>query len=374
MKEGNSLNMIPVVDPRAQYHELREEIDGAVLEVLGSGRYILGEAVTRFEAEMRSFLSLEAAFGCANGTDALILTLMAYELNEGDEVLVPAFSFVAPLEAIVLCGAIPRLVDVDPETFNIDPDMIEESLSPRTRAIVAVHLFGQCADMDPIIETARLNDLKVIEDAAQSFGAASSGKLAGSMGDACCFSFYPTKNLGCMGDGGLVGAMDQDIVPRLQYLRNHGEERKYHHTMVGMNSRLDELQAAIMLAKFPLVEKWNLRRAEIASMYDQAFSDLDLRVPVVGAGNTHVYHQYTVKLAGRDDLKAHLEKKRISTAVHYPLPLSIQPAYAQFNDAGRGFPVAERLAEEVLSLPVYPHMDDGMLNRVIDGVRSFFGR
>lgn len=374
IKENSEAQVIPVVDLRAQYLELREDIDRAVRDVLESGRYILGESVARFESEMTSYLSLEAAFGCGNGTDALILSLMAYDLKPGGEVLLPAFSFVAPLEAVVLCGAIPRFIDVDPETFTIDPNGVREAISSRTKAIIVVHLFGQCADMNPILEVAGVHEIPVIEDAAQSFGAKQEGKPAGSMGEICCFSFYPTKNLSCMGDGGMVGTRDASVVERLKYIRNHGEVEKYRHAMVGMNSRLDEIQAAVLLTKLPLVEKWNARRAEIARMYDDAFDGLDLQVPAVGKGNLHVYHQYTLQVSGRDELVSYLEGKKIATAIHYPHPLTHQPAYRESAPAKGSLLVTEELSKRVLSLPIYPQMNDGQVNRVIEAVRSFFGR
>ncbi len=373
MGKNSDTSFVPIVDLRAQYQEIREEIDRAVNDVLASGWYIFGNSVAKFEEEIRSYLSIEAAFGCGNGTDALTLAMMAYDLGPGDEVILPAFTFIAPLESIVLRGAKPRFVDVDPASFNIDPDEIEAALTPATKAIVVVHLFGQCADMDRIMELARAHDIRVIEDAAQSFGAARSGRRAGSMGDICCFSFYPTKNLSCMGDGGMIGTTDPGAVDKIRFLRNHGEMEKYRHSMVGMNSRLDELQAAILLAKLPFVEIWNKKRAEIAVRYDQAFSDLDLKVPTVERDNIHIYHQYTVQLTNRDELIAHLQAKNIATAVHYPYPLIQQPAYAEYVENPDGFPVASRLSRQVVSLPVFPQMSDDQVNRVIEGVRSFFG-
>jgi dTDP-4-amino-4,6-dideoxygalactose transaminase len=364
---------IPVTDPRAQYLELRAETDRAVAEVLASGRYILGPSVSAFEEEVAGRLGLEAAFGCANGTDALVLCLMAAGVGEGDEVLVPAFTFVAPAEAIVLCGGSPRFVDVDPATFNVDPDGLRSSLSGRTKAAVVVHLFGQCAEMDPILEAAGATGTVVIEDAAQAFGALQGGRPAGGIGDLCGFSFYPTKNLGCMGDGGLVGTRDPRWVDALRFLRNHGEVEKYRHAMIGMNSRLDEVQAAVLRVRLAAVDRWNARRAEIAAAYDAAFSGLDLMTPHVAKGNVHVYHQYTVRTPRRDDLIVHLAARGISAAVHYPCPVHLQPAYARFSAGEGAFPVAERLAREVVSLPIYPHMDDAQVGRVIEGVRSFFG-
>jgi dTDP-4-amino-4,6-dideoxygalactose transaminase len=298
---------------------------------------------------------------------------MAAGVEKGDEILVPAFTFVAPAEAAVLCGATPRFVDVDPGTFNIDPAALRESLTLRTRAVIAVHLFGQCADMDPIVAAAGPAGVRIIEDAAQAFGARYRGEPAGSIGEFACFSFYPTKNLACMGDGGLVGTRDPEAVEPLRYLRNHGEVEKYRHALVGMNSRLDEIQAAILRVKLPRVEEWNARRSRIARMYDDAFTGLELRIPTVGPGNEHVYHQYTVQTRRRDDLITHLTARKIATAIHYPLPLPMQPAYRAYGPGEGAFPVAERLAREVVSLPIGPHMDDGHVNRVIEGVRSFFG-
>jgi dTDP-4-amino-4,6-dideoxygalactose transaminase len=370
--KGEEEQVVPILDLGAQYRELQEEIDRAVADVLGSGWYILGNYVRKLEEEMRSFLSLEAAFGCANGTDALITSLMALGLEEGDEVLLPAFSFVAPLEAVVLCGATPRFVDVDYETYNIDPEDLKWKISSRTRAIIVVHLFGQCCDMDPILEAASPGNIMIIEDAAQVFGASYRGKRAGSIGDICCFSFYPTKNLGCAGDGGLIGTTDPAVVNKLRYLRIHGEEKKYRHTMVGMNSRLDEIQAAILLAKLPSLKKWNMRRAEIAAMYDDAFRGLDVKVPVVIEGNNHIYHQYTLRVPRREEFISHLSGQNVATAIHYPLPLNLQPAYAEYDSGKGSLPVAERLTGEVISLPIFPQMTDSMIDQVIEGVRSFF--
>ncbi len=372
MEKKNDTSFVPIVDLRAQYQEIQWEIDRAVQDVLESGWYIFGNAVGKFEEEMRSYLSIEAAFGCGNGTDALTLAMMAYGFGPGDEVILPAFSFVAPLEAIVLCGAKPCFVDVDPASFNIDPDGIEVAMTPATKAIIVVHLYGQCCDMDRIMKLARERGVRVIEDAAQSFGASRSGRRAGSMGDICCFSFYPTKNLSCMGDGGMIGTGDPDVVDKIRFLRNHGEVEKYRHAMVGMNSRLDELQAAILLAKLPFVERWNKKRAEIAARYDQEFKDLDLTIPTVEEGNVHIYHQYTLQSARRDRLIAHLQTKNIATAVHYPFPLTQQPAYTGFVEDPDTFPVANRLSQQVLSLPIFPQMSDDQVVRVIEGVRSYF--
>lgn len=368
---------VPLLDLQAQYTSIRTELDQAVREVVESQRFVLGPAVERLEAEIAERVGAPHAIGCASGTDAILLPLKALELENGAEVLVPAFTFFATAGAVWNAGLKPVFTDIDPITFNMTAETIEAALTPGTRAVVVVHLFGQMADMAPILELARERGLAVIEDAAQSIDARQrvdgAWRAAGSLGDAGSLSFFPTKNLGAFGDGGMVTARDEELAERVRKLRVHGGRQMYHHEMVGTNSRLDALQAAVLSAKLPHLDRWVEARRAHAAFYDDAFADLDeVTTPVVAEGNQHVYNQYTIRAERRDALRAHLEADGIGSGVYYPVPLHEQACFSSLGCARGDFPESERAATEVVSLPVFPELTVHQRERVAQSVRSFY--
>jgi dTDP-4-amino-4,6-dideoxygalactose transaminase len=361
---------IPVLDLQKQYEQIAETLESSVLEVLRSGNYILGKKLARLEQEIASLCGSSFGIGVANGTDALILALWALDIGPGDEVITSPFTFAATAEAIVLRGARPVFVDVDAATFNIDASLIERAVTPATRAILPVHLYGQPADMDAINSIAGKRGLKVIEDNAQAIGATYHGQTTGSLSDVACISFYPTKNLGACGDAGMLVTSDPALADRLKVLRAHGSRKRYYHDELGVNSRLDEIQAVALLAKLPYLNLWNQLRAKIANAYGERLAGCPgLMVPRVAPGTTHVFHQYTVRILGnslerRDGVKQELAARNIDSMCYYPLPLHLQPAFAHLGYRPGDFPVAETLANEVLSLPMYPELGDKDIDRV----------
>lgn len=372
------------IDLNRQYRKLRRHISKALLAVAAEGSFILGERGKKLEARIAEFIGAPYAIGLNSGTDALFLSLKAFDIGHGDEVMTTPFSFIATAEIIANAGAKPVFADIDPLTFNIDPKRIEKKITRKTKAIIPVHLYGQMADMSAIMRIAKKHKLAVIEDAAQALGASQrlNGKvrIAGSIGDAACFSFFPTKNLGAYGDAGMVTTRHTALAREICLLRNHGAQEKYRHDRLGYSSRLDELQAAVLLAKLPHLTTWNRARARLAARYTKAFAGLrGLTVPFVARGNTHIFHQYTIRLpAGRqgtprrDELKEHLAGHSIPTVVHYPLPLHLQPAFAYLGHKKGDFSEAERAAREVLSLPLYPELKEKEQDRVIRAILSFF--
>jgi dTDP-4-amino-4,6-dideoxygalactose transaminase len=352
---------IPVYDPLPEVEALWEELQAAALRVLRSGRYILGPEVEAFEEEVAAYLGVKHAIGVNSGTDALVIALRALGVGPGDEVITTPFTFFATAEAISLVGATPVFVDIDPRTFNINPELIPSAITPRTKAILPVHLYGLPAEMDPILEIARSHGLKVLEDCAQAFGATYKGKKVGTLGDAGAFSFFPTKNLGGFGDGGLIATDSYKVAEKARMLRVHGSRRKYYNEAVGYNSRLDALQAALLRVKLPRVDTWNEARRQVALRYNELLSDIPgLVLPGVSPG--HVFHQYTVRIPGRrDEVQRALEAQGIGTMVYYPVPLHRLPVYAHI---GLSLPQAERASEEVLSLPMGPALDAENLSRV----------
>jgi dTDP-4-amino-4,6-dideoxygalactose transaminase len=346
---------IPVYDPLPEVEALWEELQAAALRVLRSGRYILGPEVEAFEEEVAQYLGVKHAIGVNSGTDALVIALRALGVGPGDEVITTPFTFFATAEAISLVGATPVFVDIDPRTFNINPDLIPSAITPRTKAILPVHLYGLPAEMDPILEIARSHGLKVLEDCAQAFGATYKGRRVGTLGDAGAFSFFPTKNLGGFGDGGLIVTNSDEVAERARMLRAHGSRRKYYNEAIGYNSRLDTLQAALLRVKLPRVDAWNEARRQVASRYNELLAGLlGLVLPEVSEG--HVFHQYTVRVLGgkRDEVQRALEAQGIGTMVYYPVPLHRLPVYTHM---GLSLPEAERAAQEVLSLPMGPALD-----------------
>ena len=376
---------IPVCDVRWQYLELQQEIDEALKAVAANGNYILGPNVKAFEKEVATFFGSEHAVGVASGTDALHLALRALNIGPGDEVITSPFTFVATTEAIGLVGATPVFVDIDSTTFNINSRLIESKITERTRAIMPVHLYGQPCAMNSIIQLAEKHQLFVIEDCAQAFGATYRGRPVGTLGDIGCFSFFPTKNLGCMGDGGLVITKKTDIFERVEMLRRHGGRKKYHHEELGLNSRLDEIQAAILRLKLPFIKKWNHLRQHAAKRYSEQVRDIssdrnilkptsvfnsekpDSNVPEC----EHVFHQYTIRSAERESLAAHLKAAGISTAVYYPMPLHKQPVHARVKAYPNDLVNSEIAASEVLSLPMFPGLTDEQVDRVCQEIRCW---
>jgi len=363
----------------AQYKSIKNSVNSAVFKTLKSGSFILGKNVKTFEEKISKLVGAKYAVGVNSGTDALFLSLKALDIGSGDEVITTPFSFIATAEVIANCGARPVFVDIEPETFNIDADKIEGVITKRTKAIIPVHLYGQMADMDKIMRIAKSKRLYVIEDAAQAIGASQrinmNGKwrMAGSIGTIGCFSFFPTKNLSAAGDAGMAVTNNKKIAERLRMLRNHGAKFKYYHELLGYSSRLDEIQAAILLVKLSHLSKWNRARQRIANQYRKAFSQIsDVFPPVTADSNVHVFHQYTIRIPHRDALKEYLGKRGIPTAVHYPLPLHFQPALKYLGYKKGDFPEAERVAHEVISLPIYPELTAADINRVIKTVKTFF--
>ena len=362
---------IPAFDLTRQYASLKEAIDGAVRRVVESGQFVLGEEVEALEEEVAAFLGVGHAVGLASGTDALHLALRAAGIGPGDEVLVPAFTFVAPAEVVVYCGATPVFVDIDPETFALDPDAAAAALTARTRALIPVHLFGHPAPMEEIGALADRHGLAVVEDVAQAFGARCGGSMVASLGLAGCLSFFPTKNLGAYGDGGMVVTNDTALADEVRRLRVHGSAERYLHQVVGYNSRLDALQAAILRAKLPHLQGWNDARRRIASAYTAGLEKVEgLICPKEAEGAYHVYHQYTVRTPRRDLLKERLAEEGISTAVHYPVPLPAQEAFGGEGYREGSFVESERASKEVLSLPMFPELTDEEVERVVRAVQN----
>lgn len=362
---------IPLVDLKAQYQAIKPEIDAAMQRVVNNTQFILGKEVAEFEKNFAAYCSAKHCVGTDSGTAALHLALIICGIKPGDEVITTGHTFVATAEVISLTGARPVFVDIDPRTYNIDPNALERAITPRTRAIIPVHLYGQPAEMDPILEIARQHNLFVIEDAAQAHGAEYRGRRAGSMGAIACFSFYPGKNLGAYGDAGALVTNDDDLAARARMLRDHGRKEKYEHQIVGYGYRLDALQAAILGAKLPHLDVWNARRREIADYYTELFSNTDLVLPYVPPHITPAYHLYVVRAKNRDALQKHLKERSIEAGIHYPIPLHLQPVYKNLGYKPGDFPHTEKAANEVLSLPMYPELTEAQINRVVEAVREF---
>ncbi len=363
--------VIPLVDLKAQYVGIKDEIDAAIRRVLESTQFILGPEVEQFEQEFARLCGTAHAVGTSSGTSALHLALLACGAQPGHEVITVSYTFIAVAEAISQTGAQPVFVDIDPETYTIDPVKIEAAITPRTRAIIAVHLYGQCADMDPIRELARQHNLAIIEDAAQAHGAEYKGQRAGAIGDIGCFSFYPGKNLGAYGDGGIIVTNDPEKASIARLLRNHGRRTKYEHLTEGYNYRLDALQAAILRVKLKHLAEWNEQRRSVAHRYNELLAQLPIQTPV--ERSKHVYHLYVIRSAHRDRLYDYLREHEILTGIHYPIPLHLQPAYRNHPQAGEGrFPVTEQCAREVLSLPMYPELTDEQVVTICEAIKRFY--
>lgn len=363
---------VPLCDIAAQYRALQDEIEGAVLRVLRSGQAILGPEVARFEEETAAYCQAAYAVGCASGTDALSLALHALDIGPGDEVILPPFTFFATAGCVLRCGATPVFADIDPLTFNLDPDAIEAKVTPRTRAVMPVHLFGQCADLSPIWDLADKHSLYVIEDAAQSFGADYQGRRCGTLGDISCFSFYPSKTLGALGDAGLVTTNNAALARKMAALRVHGSETKYFHKYLGWNARLDAVQAAILRVKLPHVEGWIEARRDAAARYDALIEDADLNGflhrPHSRPYGRHTFNQYVVRVSAghRDALMKHLKDQGVGCDVYYPLSLHQQECVGHLGYSDGDFPASEEAARAVLALPLYPEITETQQRRVVD--------
>lgn len=391
---------IPLIDLKAQYNSLAEELNKAMIEVLSSANYIMGKNVFEFEKEFAEFLGVKHAISVGNGTDALVVALKAMGIGEGDEVITTPFTFFATAEAISAVGATPVFVDVNKEDFNIDVTKIEEKITDKTKAIMPVHIFGQCADMDSINEIAKQHNLLVVEDACQAIGGKYKGKRIGSLGDVACFSFFPTKNLGCAGDGGMIVTDNDEIAIIARALRTHGsgengqrafnllnhiEENietaegandtvynplKYYNYLIGFNTRLDAIQAAILRVKLKEIDKWNARRREIVNEYNEAFKNVDLVTPYCNDNIEHVYHMYILQSENREEVLTKLKEKGVATGVYYPIPLHLQKVYKDLGYNEGDMPVSEYLSHRTFAIPVYPELDEEQIKYIIDSVKN----
>jgi len=362
--------MIPMVDLQRQYKILKDDIEAAIAEVLNSSQFILGPNVLELEKEIAAYHGIPFAVGVANGTDALFLALKACGIGDGDEVITTPFTFIATAEVISRLNATPVFVDILPDTFNIDPEEIEKKITEKTKAIIPVHLFGHPSDMDPIVNLCQRCNIKVIEDCAQAFGAEYKGKKVGTIGDCGCFSFFPSKNLACYGDGGMVITGEKDIAEQIRSLRNHGSAVKYYHDTIGYNSRLDEIQAAIVRVKLRKIGEFNDSRRANADIYRSCIKKNDVILPIESAGCRHVYHQFTIKSKKRDDIMDCLRRNDISSAIYYPLPLHKQEAFAGQRTISGELPVSDECASEVLSLPMFPELREEEIQHVSDVINN----
>lgn len=391
---------IPLIDLKAQYKSISDELDKVTKEVLSSAGYIMGKNVIEFEKEFAEYIGVKHAISVGNGTDALVIALKSLGIGEGDEVITTPFTFFATAETISAVGAIPVFVDVEKETFDIDPSKIEEKITEKTKAIVPVHIFGQSARMDEINAIAKKHNLKVVEDACQAIGSKYKGRNIGSLADVACFSFFPTKNLGCAGDGGIIVTDNDEIATIARALRTHGSGEngqkaynllnniteevatvknaddtvynplKYYNYLIGYNSRLDAIQAAILRVKLPHIDEWNARRREIVSIYDEALKDTGLVTPVVREENEHVYHMYILQSENRDLILNKLKQKGVATGVYYPVPLHLQKVYKGLNYKEGDMPVAEYLSHRTFAIPVYPELTNEQVQYIIDSIKE----
>jgi dTDP-4-amino-4,6-dideoxygalactose transaminase len=376
---------VPFFDLAVQFKSIENEIKSALDEVFQNQQFIMGPKVQALEEVIAQYCQTRYAIAVASGSDALLLSLMASDIKAGDEVLLPPFTFFATAGSVSRLGATPVFVDIDPETYNINPSKIEEKITARTKAILPVHLFGQCADMDPLLEIAKDKKLFVIEDAAQALGAeykpkvGSEGRRAGQIGDLGCFSFYPTKNLGAFGDAGMVVTDNPLLAEKVRLLRVHGSQPKYFHKVIGVNSRLDTIQAAILLVKFKYLEKWTTERQRKAERYQQLFENLPssvkgFKLPTVQYQSRHIFHQYVIRVPERDRLKQFLAEEGIGTDIYYPVPLHLQECYSLLKYRRGDLPISEKASEEVLALPIYPELTEDQQSVVVDRIKAFYNK
>jgi len=367
---------VPLLDLQAQYVSLRDGLHQAIERVMVSQRFVLGDEVRQLESSIADYCQAKHAIACASGSDALLLALMALDIQAGDEVITTPFSFFATAAAITRLGGRPVFVDIDPQTYNLDTSRVADAITPRTKVIMPVHLYGQCAQMDPLLELGKRHRLAVVEDAAQAIGATDNERRAGSMGLVGCFSFYPTKNLGGAGDGGILTTNDDEMAQRLRRLRTHGGVTEYEHSEVGINSRLDELQAAVLRVKLPSLDEWSEERGKKAAIYSRLLHDAQLSfpliIPYVREEGRHIFHQYVIRVPGnRDALMEHLKTRGVGTKVYYPIPLHRQECFSYLGYKEGDFPESESAARETLALPVYPELTEAQQAYVVDAIRSF---
>jgi dTDP-4-amino-4,6-dideoxygalactose transaminase len=368
---------VPLLDLQAQYVSLRDDLHQAVERVMSSQRFVLGDEVRGLERSIAGYCQTKHAIGCASGSDALLLALMALNIKPGDEVITTPFSFFATAACITRLGARPVFVDIDPQTYNIDTTRGADAITSRTKVIMPVHIYGQCALMDPLLDLGlKREGITIVEDAAQAIGATDNGRPAGSMGRIGCFSFYPTKNLGGAGDGGILTTNDDEVAARLRRLRAHGGANEYEHEEVGINSRLDELQAAVLRVKLPHLDGWSEERAKKAAVYTKLLKDADLRfplaTPVVRADGRHIFHQYVIRVPGnRDALMEHLQARGVGTKVYYPIPLHLQACFSYLGYKAGDLPQSESAANETFALPVYPELTEEQQVYVVDAIKEF---
>ena len=369
---------INMVDLRGQYQRIKSEIDQAIQQVLDSTAFIQGPQVQQFADALKNYVGAAHCIPCANGTDALQIAMMALELKPDDEVILPVHTYVATAEVIALLGLTPVFIDVNPDTFNMDVEQLESKITSKTKAIVPVHLYGQCADMEPILTIAQKHNLSVIEDVAQALGAvytfADGRKMhAGTMGTVGTTSFFPSKNLGCFGDGGAIFTNDLSLADKIKMMANHGQRVKYHHDVIGVNSRLDTMQAAILLVKVKYLNEYESKRRAVADFYDSALKNIPpVKIPVRTKNSSHVFHQYTLQVEKRDELKKHLEGKGVPSMIYYPVPLHFQKAYKKDGFGEGSFPVTEKLSGKVISLPIHTEMEPDQLNYIAEQIKVFY--
>ncbi len=359
---------VKFLDLKAQYASIKKEIDAAVAGVLDECHFIMGPNVSAFEKEMAAHLGVRQVITCASGSDALLLALMAYDIGPGDEVITSPFTFFATAGAIARLGARTVFADIETDTYNIDPAAVEKLINKKTKAVIPVHIYGQSCDMDPIVRAAGGSGVRVIEDCAQAFGASYKGRPVASIGDIGCISFFPTKNLGCYGDGGAISTNDDALAEKIRVLKLHGSKPKYFHSMVGINSRLDEIQAAVLRVKLKYISGWNARRREIAAAYNSFLEGAGVTIPREAAHGGHIYHQYTVRVKNRDMILEHLKKLGVEAGVYYPLPLHLQACFKDLAYAGGDMPVSESVSKDILSLPIYPEMTEGHIKEAADAL------
>ncbi len=362
---------VPLVDLKPQYLDCKTDIDAAISAALDSQAFIMGATVSRLEEALQDYLGCKYAYGCASGTDALQIAMMAMGVGPGDEIITTPFTFAATAETIVVLGAKPVYVDIERDTFNMDVSRLADAITPRTKAIIPVHLYGQVSDMTELMAIAAKHDIVVIEDAAQALGARYKDQMACNIGHMSCTSFFPAKNLGAFGDAGGLFTNDPEYADRMNKIRLHGSTKRYYHEIVGMNSRIDALQAAIIHAKLPKLDEWNKMRLGVAAHYDELLADVPIQTPAVRSDRSHIYQQYTIAAERRDELQIHLREAGIPSAVHYPIPLFRQPAFRDpdFEDL---CPISSTAAEGVLSLPMFPHLTTEQVEMVVEGIRSFY--
>ena len=364
-------NEIPTIDLRLQYDSIKEEVDRAIADTLERGWFILGENVREFEKEFAGYCGVKHASGVASGTDALHISLLACGVGNGDEVITTSLSAIASAFAVTYTGAKPVFTDIDPETFNMDVADMERRITKKTKAIIPVHLYGNPCDMDPIMEIAEKRGLVVIEDCAQAHGAEYKGRKVGSIGHIAAFSFYPTKNLGAYGDGGAVLTDSDELAEKVEMLRNYGQKTRYYHLMKGFNSRLDELQAAILRVKLRKLDQWNDSRRSNAHLYDKLLEQSDVVTPAEKEYAKHIYHLYVIRSKRRDELRAWLKANGILTDVHYPIPLPLQEAYKELGFGSGSFPVVEKAVKEIISLPMFPELKNEDIEKVAQSIKLF---